>query len=91
LCYIQHEAAHEEPSRCLSEIVLRYVLAHIILSALNELETIAPIVAVQGNVEYAEVMMKLPVRGFGNASKVRITPTITWGIRAPLVYFSEKL
>src|SRR5256714_12806963 len=33
-----------------------------ILSVLNELETIAPIVAVQGNVEYEEVVMKLPIK-----------------------------
>src|SRR5947209_16259516 len=33
-----------------------------ILSVLNELETIAPVVAVQGNIEYEEVMMKLPIK-----------------------------
>ena len=33
-----------------------------ILSVLSELETIAPVVAVQGNVEYEEVMLKLPIK-----------------------------
>lgn len=33
-----------------------------VLSVLNELETIAPVIAVQGNVEYEEVMLKLPIR-----------------------------
>ena len=33
-----------------------------ILSVLNELETIAPVVAVQGNIEYEEVMLKLPIK-----------------------------
>ena len=33
-----------------------------ILSVLNELETIAPVVAVQGNVEYEEVVLKLPIK-----------------------------
>lgn len=33
-----------------------------ILSVLNELETIAPVVAVQGNIEYEEVVLKLPVK-----------------------------
>src|SRR2546423_13788832 len=33
-----------------------------ILSVLNELETIAPVVAVQGNVEYGEVVLKLPIK-----------------------------
>ena len=32
------------------------------LSVLNELETIAPVVAIQGNVEYEEVIAKLPVK-----------------------------
>src|SRR5947207_8539277 len=32
------------------------------LSVLNELETIAPVVAVQGNVEDEEVIMKLPIK-----------------------------
>ncbi len=32
------------------------------LSVLNELETIVPVVAVQGNVEYEEVIAKLPVK-----------------------------
>lgn len=33
-----------------------------VLSVLNELETIAPVVAVQGNIEYEEVVMKLPIK-----------------------------
>jgi putative phosphoesterase len=33
-----------------------------ILSVLSELETIAPVVAVQGNVEYEEVVLKLPIK-----------------------------
>ena len=33
-----------------------------VLSVLNELETIAPVVAVQGNVEREEVVMKLPIK-----------------------------
>lgn len=33
-----------------------------VLSVLNELETIAPVVAVQGNVEREEVMMRLPIK-----------------------------
>lgn len=33
-----------------------------ILSVLSELETIAPVVAVQGNVEYEEVILKLPIK-----------------------------
>jgi len=33
-----------------------------ILSVLDELETIAPVVAVQGNVEYEEVVLKLPIK-----------------------------
>jgi putative phosphoesterase len=33
-----------------------------ILSVLAELETIAPVVAVQGNIEYEEVMLKLPIK-----------------------------
>ncbi len=33
-----------------------------ILSVIDELETIAPVVAVQGNVEREEVMLKLPVK-----------------------------
>jgi len=33
-----------------------------ILSVLDELETIAPVVAVQGNVEEEEVMLKLPIK-----------------------------
>ena len=33
-----------------------------ILSVLSELEAIAPVVAVQGNVEYEEVMLKLPIK-----------------------------
>ncbi len=33
-----------------------------VLSVLNELETIAPVVAVQGNVEREEVIMKLPIK-----------------------------
>ncbi len=33
-----------------------------LLSVISELETIAPVVAVQGNVEYEEVMLKLPIK-----------------------------
>src|SRR5260370_37354031 len=33
-----------------------------VLSVLNELETIAPVVAVQGNVEYEEVILELPIK-----------------------------
>jgi len=33
-----------------------------VLSVLNELETIAPVVAVQGNIEYEEVRLKLPIK-----------------------------
>src|SRR5438105_2996865 len=33
-----------------------------ILAVLNELETIAPVVAVQGNIEYEEVVAKLPIK-----------------------------
>jgi putative phosphoesterase len=33
-----------------------------VLSVLNELETIAPVVAVQGNIEREEVALKLPIR-----------------------------
>jgi len=33
-----------------------------VLSVLAELETIAPVVAVQGNVEYEEVILKLPIK-----------------------------
>ena len=33
-----------------------------VLSVLDELETIAPVVAVQGNVEEDEVMLKLPIK-----------------------------
>jgi putative phosphoesterase len=33
-----------------------------ILKVLSELETIAPVTAVQGNVEYEEVMLKLPIK-----------------------------
>src|SRR5436305_10743884 len=33
-----------------------------VLSVIDELETIAPVVAVQGNVEEDEVMLKLPVK-----------------------------
>src|SRR5438876_1151081 len=33
-----------------------------ILSVIDELETIAPVVAVQGNVEHEEVMLKLPIK-----------------------------
>ncbi|GAC1379968.1 MAG: metallophosphoesterase family protein [Ktedonobacteraceae bacterium] len=33
-----------------------------LLSVLNELETIAPVVAVQGNIEYEEVVLKLPIK-----------------------------
>jgi len=32
------------------------------LSVINELETIAPVVAVQGNVEYEEVVQALPIK-----------------------------
>ena len=33
-----------------------------VLSVINELETIAPVVAVQGNVETEETMLKLPIK-----------------------------
>jgi uncharacterized protein len=33
-----------------------------VLSVIDELETIAPVVAVQGNVEEEEVMLKLPIK-----------------------------
>ncbi len=33
-----------------------------VLSVLAELETIAPVVAVQGNVEHEEVVLKLPIK-----------------------------
>jgi putative phosphoesterase len=33
-----------------------------VLSVLSELETIAPVVAVQGNIEEEEVMLKLPIK-----------------------------
>jgi uncharacterized protein len=33
-----------------------------VLSVLNELETIAPVVAVQGNVEHEEVVLELPIK-----------------------------
>jgi len=33
-----------------------------ILSVLDELETLAPVVAVQGNIEYEEVVAKLPIK-----------------------------
>jgi putative phosphoesterase len=33
-----------------------------VLSVLSELETIAPVIAVQGNVEHEEVMLKLPIK-----------------------------
>src|SRR5204863_2583781 len=33
-----------------------------ILSVLDELETIAPVVAVQGNIEHEEVVLKLPLK-----------------------------
>jgi len=33
-----------------------------VLSVISELETIAPVVAVQGNVEHEEVIMKLPIK-----------------------------
>ena len=33
-----------------------------VLAVLNELEAIAPVVAVQGNVEYEEVVLKLPIK-----------------------------
>ncbi len=33
-----------------------------VLSVLNELETIAPVIAVQGNIEHDEVIMKLPIK-----------------------------
>jgi uncharacterized protein len=33
-----------------------------VLSVLSELETLAPVVAVQGNVEYEEVVQKLPIK-----------------------------
>jgi putative phosphoesterase len=33
-----------------------------VLSVLDELETLAPVVAVQGNIEYEEVVAKLPIK-----------------------------
>ncbi len=33
-----------------------------VLSVIDELETIAPVVAVQGNIEWEEVMLKLPIK-----------------------------
>ncbi len=33
-----------------------------ILSVIDELETLAPVVAVQGNIEYEEVVAKLPIK-----------------------------
>src|SRR5436305_14178485 len=33
-----------------------------VISVITELETIAPVVAVQGNVEYEEVVLKLPIK-----------------------------
>ncbi len=33
-----------------------------ILSVIDELETIAPVVAVQGNIEHEEVVLKLPIK-----------------------------
>jgi uncharacterized protein len=33
-----------------------------VLSVLSELETIAPVVAVQGNIEHEEVVLKLPIK-----------------------------
>ncbi|GCE27190.1 phosphoesterase [Dictyobacter alpinus] len=33
-----------------------------VLSVISELETLAPVVAVQGNVEHEEVVMKLPIK-----------------------------
>lgn len=33
-----------------------------ILSVISELETLAPVVAVQGNIEYEEVVTKLPIK-----------------------------
>src|SRR5437660_4362846 len=43
-------------------MVLTYELGHTVLSVIDELETIAPVVAVQGNVEYEEVVLKLPIK-----------------------------
>src|ERR1700730_123617 len=34
-----------------------------VLSVLSELETIAPVVAVKGNIEHDEVVLKLPIKG----------------------------
>ena len=33
-----------------------------VLSVLDELETLAPVIAVQGNIEYEEVMLQLPIK-----------------------------
>jgi hypothetical protein len=60
--YSHHEAAHEEPLRCLSEIVLSYVLTHAVLSVIKELESIVPFVAVQGNVEEDQMIHMLPIK-----------------------------
>ena len=43
-------------------MVLTYELGHTVLSVIDELETIAPVVAVQGNVEQEEVVLKLPIK-----------------------------
>jgi putative phosphoesterase len=43
-------------------MVLTYELGHTVLSVIDELETIAPVVAVQGNVEHEEVIVKLPIK-----------------------------
>ena len=33
-----------------------------VLAVLNELEALAPVIAVQGNIEYEEVMLQLPIK-----------------------------
>src|SRR5438132_7642861 len=43
-------------------MVLTYELGHTVLSVIGELESIAPVVAVQGNVEHEEVIVKLPIK-----------------------------
>jgi uncharacterized protein len=43
-----------------------------VLSVVSELETIAPVVAVQGNIEYEEVILKLPIKREVNVGYCRI-------------------
>ncbi|HEV2660557.1 MAG TPA: metallophosphoesterase family protein, partial [Ktedonobacteraceae bacterium] len=43
-----------------------------VLSVIAELETIAPVVAVQGNVEHEEVVLKLPIKREVTVGQCRI-------------------